>query len=42
MVYGSVVASFGVEDFSLDRLRTLTLPEIEDRAAQFRKMARVR
>ena len=40
MVYGSVVASFGVEDFSLDRLNKLTLQEVEDRAVQFRKMMR--
>jgi len=40
MVYGSVVASFGVEDFSLDRLGRLTLQEIEERAVQFRKMMR--
>ena len=38
MVYGSIVASFGVEAFSLDRLQTLTLDEIEARAGQFRDM----
>jgi sugar/nucleoside kinase (ribokinase family) len=31
IVFGSVMASFTVEDFSLNRLRTLTYPEIEDR-----------
>ncbi len=41
MTYGSVVASFGVEDFSLDRLAELTLPEIDARAAAFRKIGRV-
>ena len=41
MVYGTTVASFGCEDFSLDRLKKLTLREIETRAAQFRKMSRV-
>jgi sugar/nucleoside kinase (ribokinase family) len=41
MVYGSVVASFGVEDFSLDRLARLKHEEIEARAAEFRKMARI-
>jgi sugar/nucleoside kinase (ribokinase family) len=41
MVYGSVVASFGVEDFSLDRLQTLHLREIEERARLFRKMIRL-
>jgi hypothetical protein len=40
-VYGSVVASFGVEDFSLDRLARLKHEEIEARAAEFRKMARI-
>ena len=41
MVYGSVVASFGVEAFSLDRLQTLTLAQIETRAGRFRDMMRV-
>lgn len=39
MTYGSVVASFGVELFTLDRLGALTLGEIEQRAALFRSMA---
>jgi len=34
-VYGSVMASFTVEDFSLDRLRTLTWPDIEQRYRMF-------
>ena len=42
MVYGSIVASFGVEAFSLDRLQTLTFDEIEARAGQFRDMVKVR
>ena len=41
MIYGSIVASFGVEAFSLDRLQTLTLDEIEARAGQFRDMMKV-
>ena len=41
MTYGSVVASFGVEKFSLDRLAKLNRREIEARAAQFRKMGRI-
>ena len=41
MVYGSVVASFGVEAFSLDRLQTLTREQIEARAGRFRDMMRV-
>lgn len=38
MVYGSVVASFGVEDFSLGRLTRLTRAGIEARARDFRRM----
>jgi sugar/nucleoside kinase (ribokinase family) len=38
MVAGSTVASFCVEGFSVDRLRTLTLPEISQRAARFRAL----
>jgi sugar/nucleoside kinase (ribokinase family) len=35
IVYGSVVASFVVEDFSLRRLHTLTYDDIERRYRQF-------
>ena len=42
MVYGSVVASFGVEAFSLERLATLTSEQIEERASLFREMTRIR
>lgn len=38
MAYGSVIASFGVEDFSLDRLARLKRPELESRVRLFRKM----
>ncbi len=41
MIYGSVVASFGVEDFSLDRLEPLTIDRIEERASLFRAMTRI-
>jgi sugar/nucleoside kinase (ribokinase family) len=41
MVYGSVVASFGVEAFSLDRLSVLDRSAIEARAAQLLEMMRV-
>ena len=41
MVYGSVIASFGVEAFSLDRLAKLTRAEIDARVDQFLKMARI-
>jgi len=35
IVYGSVIASFNVESFSCDRLRSLTLDEIEERYREF-------
>ena len=38
MVYGSIVASFGVEEFSLQRLKEITLNDIEARASAFREM----
>ncbi|MDQ2659012.1 MAG: PfkB family carbohydrate kinase [Verrucomicrobiota bacterium] len=39
MIFGSVLASFNVEAFSMDRLRTLTRKEIDDRYAVFRSMS---
>ena len=39
VVMGSVMASFNVEAFSLDRLRTLTASEIAERYAAFRHLA---
>jgi hypothetical protein len=36
VIYGSAVASFTVEAFSLDRLRNLTVKEVEDRYREFR------
>jgi sugar/nucleoside kinase (ribokinase family) len=41
MVYGSIVASFGVEAFSLDRLKQLDRDEIENRVAEFKEMCRI-
>jgi len=38
IVFGSVMASFNVEAFSLDRLKSLTYPEIEARYRSFKKM----
>ncbi len=38
MVYGTIVASYNVEDFSLDRLRTLTVADVESRFREFRQM----
>ena len=41
LLAGSVVASFGVEAFSLERLATLTSDEIDTRTQQLREMIRV-
>ena len=38
VIYGSVMASFNVEDFSLGRLKTLTNNEVEQRFAAFKKL----
>ncbi|GFE57956.1 PfkB family carbohydrate kinase [Geobacter sp. AOG1] len=38
IVFGSVMASFNVEDFSLDRLKSLDYPEIEERYRTFKSM----
>lgn len=40
MVYGSVVALFAVEKFSIDRLRDLSKKEIEERYAKLEEMTR--
>lgn len=39
MIYGSVLASFNVEAFSMERLRTLTMPEITARYEIFKSMS---
>ena len=39
VVYGSVVASFNVEAFSLERLRSLTWEQVEARFAEFRRVS---
>jgi sugar/nucleoside kinase (ribokinase family) len=41
LVHGTVIASFTIEAFSLDRLRTLTRREINDRYAQYASMVRI-
>ena len=41
MAYGTVVASFSLEAFGLDRMRTLKFDEITNRLEQFQQMARV-
>lgn len=38
IIFGSVMASFNVEDFSLNRLKTLTLKEIQERYRQFKQL----
>jgi len=38
VIYGSVMASFNVESFSLDRLRRLTRREIDDRYRAFGRL----
>jgi sugar/nucleoside kinase (ribokinase family) len=40
MAYGSVLASFNVEDFGTSRMRDLSRDEIEDRLRDFQRMAR--
>ncbi|GHV09889.1 hypothetical protein AGMMS50229_20670 [Campylobacterota bacterium] len=38
LAYGTIVASFQVEGFSLERLQEITREDIENRLEQFRKM----
>ena len=38
LAYGTLVASFTVEDFSLDRLRTIERADLERRMAEYRRM----
>jgi sugar/nucleoside kinase (ribokinase family) len=42
IVFGSVMASFNVEDFSLDRMKRLSYPEIEARFKNFRSLTSFR
>jgi sugar/nucleoside kinase (ribokinase family) len=42
MVYGSVLGSFAVEDFGLERLRRLTRKEIDARARRFERLTQFR
>ena len=39
IIYGSTMASFNVQAFGLDRLRTLSLEEVEERAQNFKFLA---
>ncbi len=38
IIFGSVMASFNVEDFSLNRLKSVTFADIEDRYREFKKL----
>lgn len=38
IIFGCVMASFAVEQFSVDRLRSLTIQEIENRYREFKKL----
>ncbi len=38
MAYGIIVASFNVEDFSLDRMRQIGRAELDGRMSQYRQM----
>ena len=40
LAYGTVTASFNVEDFSLDRMRQITRNDIEQRLAEYQDMLR--
>jgi sugar/nucleoside kinase (ribokinase family) len=37
-VYGSVMASFAIEDFGIERFKTLTFPQIRKRFSEFKKL----
>jgi len=41
MTYGSVLASFNVEEFGVERVQRLTREEVEDRYADFRRMTAI-
>ena len=40
MAYGSVLASFNVEDFGTERIQSLTEEEIEGRLRDFQRITR--
>lgn len=41
LAHGTVIASFGIEDFSLDRMASLTAREVAHRYTEFEEMVRV-
>jgi hypothetical protein len=42
IIYGSTLASFAVEDFSVDRLLRLTKDDISSRFSEFKKLTPLR
>jgi hypothetical protein len=38
VIYGSVMGSFAVEKFSIERLMTLTRPEVDQRMREMRRL----
>jgi sugar/nucleoside kinase (ribokinase family) len=38
--FGSVMASFAIEDYGLERFKRLKMPEVEERYRRFRKLVR--
>jgi hypothetical protein len=40
IIYGSILASFAVEDFSVNRLLTISRKDIRNRFDHFRKITR--
>ena len=38
LAYGTVVASFNVEDFSLDRMKRIERPDLDRRFEEYRQM----
>jgi len=38
IIFGSVMASFNVEDFSLNRMKSLSLKEIHERYKKFKQL----
>ena len=41
MAFGTVTASFAIEDFSLNRLRSISRERIDQRLAEFEEMLRI-
>jgi hypothetical protein len=38
LAYGTVVASYNVEDFSLERMKRIGRPDLESRMKEYRRM----